>query len=30
MTGSRHQVVDCCNVGSFVIWPLCVEVTIDI
>lgn len=30
MTGSKHQVVDCHGLGSFVILPLCVEVTVDI
>lgn len=30
MTGSRHQVVDCPALDSFVIWPLCIEVAVDI
>ena len=30
MIGSRHQVVDCPGLGSFLIWPLCVEVAVDI
>lgn len=30
MTGSRHQVVDCPALDSFVIRPLCVEVAVDI
>lgn len=30
MAGSRYQVADCHDSGSFVIWPLCVEVAVDI
>lgn len=30
MTGSRHQVADRHRVGSFVILPLCVKVTVDV
>ena len=30
MTGSRHRVDDCPDLGSFVILPLCVEVAVDI
>lgn len=30
MTGSRHQDADQHRVGSFVILPLCVKVTVDV